>query len=322
MVNKIHPLELLEHLAFSISPFFNGIRLKGCNYDEGINKLEAIFAYSDELSSEIDALKNHLESEFIKNVKAHTDENFSFEFLYEKNYIDDVLLKLYVIKHLKTSFVLAMDVSDDDVEVKRVEGGFRIDLTLSKQNANYVKDGRVLDNYIDSLRKEYFDEFSVKIIEKEGSANICEESFIDKFIAENTVEESARVNKAMKIKGLEYYLGKPIKERPIYVEFLKVSGDDQVIAGVIVNFTRREFTAKPKEGEEVVEGGEKKPFFTFMLDDGKNKASCVHFPNAKTLAKFEKLVDGTVVCLIGQNTERNGRVGFRVNGVSWCDLAY
>jgi len=314
---KIHPLELLENLAFNVSPNFNFVRLKSCMYKEKDDRLEVSLIYSEKIESELELLKGHLEQEFQSSVVSHLGEIINIEFRYEKAYIDAILLKLYLVKYLKSSFVLAMDIDEEDVVVKSNDGFF-VELFLTKQNAQYIKNGKVMDSFLDGLRKEYFDEFSYVIRERESRMGESEESFIDKFTKENEIQESARIDKVMKIgKKIEYYLGRPIKERPIRVEFLRVSGDDQVIAGTIRNFTRREFTTKPKADDE---GGEKKPFFTFMLDDGKNKASCVHFPNTNTLAKFEKLVDGTAVCMIGQNTERNGRIGFRVSGVSFCEL--
>ncbi|MCL2755854.1 MAG: hypothetical protein FWE45_02265 [Firmicutes bacterium] len=317
-MEKVHPLELLEYMAFHVSPLFNSIRVNECVFNQKEDMLTVNIIYDERAEDKVGSLKNNFETEFIKCVKGHIDEKFKIEFAYEKSYIDEILLKLHLVKFLKTSFVLTIDLADDDVSVLKADDGYLVTLTLSKQNAKYIENGKVLDKFLDECRRKYFDEFNYRVIEKECSGLMDEVSFIDKYIAENEVQDAMRVDKVMKISGLEYYLGKPIKERPIKIEFLRVTQDDQIIAGTISNFTRREFTAKLQEGQEGEP--EKKPFFTFMLDDGKSKASCVHFPNIKTLAKFEKLVDGTTICVIGQNTERNGRVGFRVSGVSFCEI--
>jgi hypothetical protein len=125
----------------------------------------------------------------------------------------------------------------------------------------------------------------------------------------------------MKVKNVEYFLGKPIKERPIKIEFLRVCPDDQIIAGRINFLAKREYEKKPKPGEEKPETPEMKPYFTFVLDDGENKQQCVYFPTQNSLSKIDKLIDGIVVTAIGTNTERNGRVSFRVMGLSLCEFA-
>jgi len=130
----------------------------------------------------------------------------------------------------------------------------------------------------------------------------------------------AGVDKVLPITGLEYFLGTPIKVRPVRIKYLRDSKDFQVTAGAIHFLKKREYQrdvpTKDGEGTEKVT----KHYWTFLLDDGSDRVQCVFFPNSNTAAKFEKLADRTVVCVTGIHEKKNDRTSFRVTGVSFCEF--
>lgn len=333
--------DFLENLSFYKSPLFRFIRLAEAVFDEGQESLTLRFIYSEAVEGELDELKSILEKEVKDWLKGEMeigrevpDGQLSFvdeldsnervggmclAFEYEKRYIDEDMLALKIRQFLEGNFgVLLVGFGDEDVCVTYDGEVFATTLHMPQDVGEYVRHTATYRDFIEGLQEDYFAEFNFefrdKVVER-GGASIDE---LEAYISE---AQGPRVDKSMKIRGLEYFLGKPIKERPIKIEFLKVSPHDQVIAGKIMYLTRR--TYKKKTGE-IGEGGtdltEEREYWSFVLDDGSNRAQCVFFPTQKTKAPFEKLVDGTAVALIGIQSERNGRVSFMVSGVSWAEL--
>ena len=293
--------EILERLAFFEDPLYGQVRLKEAVYDEAKDKLTLRFIHSEEF--QLSELKGRLEKDVIEWVG---ESGIKFE--YEQSYIDEELLALKVKNLLVGNFgVLLVGLGERDIVVSYEAGTFTVELHMPQDIGEYVRQTTVFRGFLDGLARDYFAEFVVNFVDKplEGVGSIEE---LEKYMLD--VNPTQRVNKTMHIRGLEYYLGKPIQERPIKIEFLRVSPNDQVIAGKIMFLTQKTY----KKDEE------EKPYWTFVLDDGKGRAQCVFFPNQKSKPLFEKLVDGTVIAAIGTQGERNGRTSFRVSGISFCEL--
>jgi len=141
-------------------------------------------------------------------------------------------------------------------------------------------------------------------------------SFSDNLTANVNVVE--RTDKTLPVKDVEYFLGTPIKMRPLKIKHLRISKDFQVTAGTINFLKKREYQrdAGPDKPDEKIT----KEYWTFMLGDGETQLQCVFFPSEKTRAKFEKLTDRSVVAIVGVHDKRGDRVSFRVMGVSLCEL--
>jgi len=292
--------------------------MKGVGYNQSKNLLEIFFIYDERIDDELATLKPKLETDFKESVKFHTKEDIKFKFSYEKSYVDTTLLAMKVAKYLRAEYsVLSRTLKDEDVTAQESGGIYNVNLFVPRMMVEYLKRHKVFMDFQKSLRQDYFAEFNFFINEKEGDFEIS--------MPEDIPTEYERVDKSMKVKNIEYFLGRPIRMRPIKIEFLKVSVDDQVIAGKMLFITKREYTKKTgddvKGGEEGEVKEEKKAFFTFVIDDGKNRVNCVYFPTQKSLSQFEKLTNDTVVAAIGAHQERNGRLGFRVGGISFCELA-
>jgi hypothetical protein len=123
------------------------------------------------------------------------------------------------------------------------------------------------------------------------------------------VAETARPNKVYNITNKEYLLGQPIKERPIKLAFIKITANEQVVAGEISKMTKREYTRS---------NGEKRGYWTLALTSDDQTINAVFFPNKKNTALFEKLKDGDFVVVIGIYSEKNGRQSLNISGISYC----
>ncbi|MDR0462594.1 MAG: hypothetical protein LBG88_04705 [Christensenellaceae bacterium] len=123
--------------------------------------------------------------------------------------------------------------------------------------------------------------------------------------------EAQKIDKTLPVKNIEYWLGVPIKIRPMQIKYLRASKELQVTAGTIHFLKRRDYKRDDME----------KTLWSFVLDDRETRLQCVHFPTEKTRAKFEKLADRTSVAIIGVYDKNNrGELNFRVSGVSFCDM--
>jgi len=134
---------------------------------------------------------------------------------------------------------------------------------------------------------------------------------------ENGYTEAVSTDKAMKVKNIEYLLGRPIKVRPIQIKYLRNTEEEQVIAGTMHFLTKREYKKKDplQDGAEIT-----KTYWTFVIDDGRDRVQCVFFPTDKTRSKFEILVDRTMICASGVRTTRDKYVSFRISGISYCEI--
>ena len=220
---------------------------------------------------------------------------------------------------------------------------FRFDKCIYKKNANnivlvflcrdnYESEIAYLERSVSKQLIEMLDE-NVKIeFEYEPDTN-CERVTIGSQTDNKTLREqleelnesfdisprylpSDSPDKTLKISEPEYLLGKPVNMRPVKIKYIRVSGDEQVTAGTIFMLKKREYKRTDKEsGEEVV-----KPYWTFMLDDTESQIGCVFFPSQRTLTKFEKLVERTVVCVTGICENFRDQKNFRVSGISLCEF--
>jgi len=324
-MNTILPTEICESLAFRICPDYKFIKFQNCEYNESKGELKIVFLYDESIKHKLESLTIELENKFretIHNSIPETRDGAKIIFKYNSSYMDSMRLELVVSNFLTQNFsIMTLGLGNDDVKISLTDRAFDIEINLPKHIANFVRSSKGFEDFKYKINEDYFYAFNFVIIEKETNLDDTESlADIERMVAENLRDmETKRVNKALPIKNMEYYLGKPIKERPVKLEFLRTSPDEQVTAGIIHFLTQREFTKKTnnESGEEVEE---KKVYWTFTLDDGYRKHNCVFFPNTKTLAPFEKLTNGTTVCVIGVNDERNGRTNMSVKGVSLCEL--
>ncbi|MCL2846870.1 MAG: OB-fold nucleic acid binding domain-containing protein [Firmicutes bacterium] len=303
-------LELTTNLSFYHSTAYRFMRFRDCTYNEDTDTLSAVFLYESDLHDRVEALRPKLEEAFIAEVEQEIGKGTTFIFEYERSYIDEILLQLQLKSFLSTSFAVLGGLNDEDVLVTVTDDGYSASISIPSQCIDYVKSHKLWIEWKQILRAHHFATFTFHFHEKavdDTPVDLSQFDVVD-------MPTGPRVDKTMPVGNIEYYLGVPIKERPIRIQYLRVTAEDQVIAGKIKFLKQREFTKKTEDGDET------KTFWTFVLDDGKDRTQCVFFPNQNSFKKFEKLTEDTAVALIGTNTERNGSISFRVRGVSLAML--
>lgn len=326
---ELSPSEICEYLAYYVNPDYHWVRFHECVYREKEDVLTSFFLFDERLNvpsgdgKKIDMLKPRLEEEFRNAIIEHIGScGLKYRFFYRQSYLDKTSLEMKVRHFLTSEFsILTLNLNDDDVRLTSDahRETFSINIYLEKQALDYIKASKIFEKFMTELRENYFSTVNVFFNEKPSKGEDNDEDVfeaLEQYILSKMPDDrGVKVDKTLKVKNIEYCLGKPIKERPIRAEFLKVCADEQVIGGTIAFLTKREFKRTDKDGNVEV-----KSYYTFVLDDGKDRTQCVFFPTTNTLSKFEKLVNGTVVCAVGVNSERNGRVSFRVQGLSFCEL--
>jgi len=314
---KLNPNDICDYLASRVDEGYKSVKFKECIYNALTDELIATFLFDEKIKGEISGMKPRLEQEFKAMVGI---SELEFRFLYKQCYMDSGRLEILVQEFLRKNFsFLTLDLADDDLIVTRGEEGFTAKMRMTRQAADYIKGSKVFKKFVEDLAEGNFALFNFAFEEREcvNQEELTLED-IEKFAEEKLVANTKdKVDKVCKVSNREYLLGVPIKERPIKIEHLTVSPHEQVIAGTISFFTRREFVKKDSE--------EKGTYWTFILDDGQKKQSCVYFLSGRTeevrnknVAKMELLGDGQAICVVGICNERNGRVGFNVRGVSSC----
>jgi hypothetical protein len=309
---------MLDYLSVNIDSNYSFLKLADCVYRVKENTLFIGFLYAEEIEEKIETLKKRLEEEFTKLVRTEAGE-IKLVFSYKKSYIDELLLQMEFKKFLKSNFsVLVLDVTDGDIKVSKVGDTYTVNVYLAQNCVDYIRNSKAFAAFVNELEEKNFCIFEFFFDAKDGEGdNLSAMEKLRDYMDNNLpASENVKVDKALKVKSVEYWLGKPIKERPFKIEFLKISGEEQVTAGEMRFITKREYMRKSKStGKEEV-----KQYWTFVLNDGHGSLNCVFFPTDKSYPKFEKLVDGTVICAVGVNGSRNGRVSFRVTGISFCQF--
>jgi hypothetical protein len=326
---KFNPNDICDYLASRADADFKSVKFKGCLFDATTNELISTFLYEEGIKGKIAGLKPKLEQEFKASVRI---PDLKYLFLYKQCYMDAGRLEIKVLEFLRQNFsFLTLDLADDDCTVSGDGSGFSVKLRLTKQTADYIRGSKAFKSFVEDLTENNFATFSFQFIEipavnqKELTTEEIEK-FVESKLAANRLD---KVDKVCKTSERTYLLGAPVKDRPVKIEFLRVAADEQTIAGTISFFTKREFIKKKKivnENGDEVETTRPMPYWTFVIDDGK-KASCVYFPSGRTeealqknISKMDEIGDGSTICVVGLNQERNGRVNFTVRGISKCKL--
>jgi len=316
---KLNPNEVCDYLAARADADFKSVKFKKCIFNPSNNELISTFLFEEKIKGKISRLKPKLEQEFRASVGI---SDVKYLFLYKQCYMDAQRLAVLTQEFLKKNFsFLTLDLEDDDLQVAGGDSGFTVRLRLPKQAADYIKGGKAFKEFTAYLTDNNFVQFSFVFeeVSKDAKGELTLDD-IEKY-AESKLAASAvvRVDKSLKIGEREYLLGMPIKERPIKIEYLKTGPQEQIIAGTISFLTKREYTKR--------DSNEKRPYWTFVLDDGSKKQFCVYFPAGRTpealgknIERMQKLADGKTICVIGINEERNARVNFNVKGISTCAL--
>lgn len=327
---KFDPNDICEFLASKADVDYNRVLFKGCLFNAATNELISTFLYDESIKGKISGMKARLEQEFRTTVGI---PEIKYLFLYKQCYMDEMRLKVMTTEFLRKNFsFLTLDFENDDLVVSKGEEGFTVKLLLNKQAAEYIRGSKAFKNFVNDLGENNFAAFNV-VFEEKDDVNRKELTLedIEKYAEEKLVANNdARVDKVRKISEREYLLGAPIKERPVKIEFLKIGPQEQVISGTISFFTKREFikrrTVTNENGDEITTE-KPMPYWTFVLDDGSRKQSCVYFVSGRTddavrknIEKMENLDNGKTICVVGINEERNGRVNFNVRGISNCKL--
>ena len=301
---------MIDFLSYNVNTDYRFIKPVACVYHVKSNTAIITFFYDEKVAKTLESLQDRLE----KECRAKIDSDVKLVFEYKKAYTDELLLKMEIKKFLIREFsILTLSLTDEDIHVERNGEVFKINLHLPPQSIDYIRNNKLFTRFAAKLHDENFCTFEFffdakKTSEQDGTRALEK---LEQYMKNSVlVEDMVKVDKSLRVKNIEYWLGKPIKERPVKVEFIRTCPDEQVTAGEIKFLTKREFT----KGEET------KTYWTFVIDDGKTRLQCVFFPTDKTGPKFDKLVNGTVVCVIGTNSERNGRTSFRVSGVSFCEM--
>jgi hypothetical protein len=297
------PTEIEEYLAFNSNPNYGFIKLHFVSFDAEKNFLTAHYLYTAEVEDIIDKLKPELEKLFTQSVGL----SIGYKFVYGKSYIDETILRLRLLDYLRNTFaIMAGGVKEEDIKIDAVTNGYDINLYLTQQFAEFLQGARSFEKFKGALAAEFFCEFNFyfNITQQTGipEDDILE---IDYTEAENPVVD--RVDKVLHIKNSQYLLGRPIKEKPIKIEYLRLCNEDQITAGEIDRLTKREYTRA---------NGEKAFRYTFTINDGAKTTGCVWFPNKKNLHLFERLHDGDFIVVMGVYSERNGWRSLNVSGIS------
>lgn len=297
-----------------------GVKLCSCIYNEKNNFAKVVFLVDEHADKKtIDKYKPRIERQLATEI-SEVDPNTVVRFEYRTSYlIEEEPLRVRVKSLLERNFsILTLGTEDSDIDISFEKRLCTVNLYLPANSIEFIRTSPQFKAMVQGLHDENFAQFEFYFTAKPQNPDDVAKAMerVKEYLDRPASVSSGVADKTMKVKSIEPMIGKEIQSRPMQIQHLRVGEFEQVIAGTIKFLKKRECKYK-KRGTSEYEMG---PFWTFVLNDGHSSAQCVFFARGKGWQQFEKLSDGSTICARGFNTERNGRIGFRVVDISWCDL--
>ncbi len=307
--------KLLEYILQKTNNAYQNMKLVGVFYDESSNTSTFKFVYKDKnLYTEDKVRITELLKEYYKNA-------FNVEVKLKKSYLDDDVIKEFVYRYLSEnassvsninkSQDIVVDIKNEDVFVK---------ILVSKQYHEFL----IHKKLGESLKKEcdvnFFGTFNVEILAKE-----LPDLNLDKALQENAKDVELQVQslveslhpKAIVVENIEKVVGMDVSNNAKQIASYKSAMQKVEICGKVAFLLKRTFTSKKADASG---NFPEKTYFTFNLNDGSASMHCAYFPLKNDVDKELPISDGDEIITIGDFDDYNGKLSFKVKGISKCKL--
>lgn len=245
-------------------------------------------------------------------IKEYLNLNGKLFLKFKKSYLDKEFILKEIMLFLKNNYssVFAY-ISSDNILIENNNCYINIIINIAKniiEGINSIKFTEELTNYLNS---RFCAEFSIKIaITKEVQFEGIIEKRLEKVLEENVVEKIPRykVLEPVMLVGKEFYF------EPEYIGNIKNEKPSVILAGKVVNLNKKTFLKKGKVEYE-------KPYYTFLLNEGKNSINVVYFCPKSNEDKMDKLAVGDSLVIMGD--VRNGYSGsltLYARSIALCEI--
>ena len=291
LIDKIN--EKLNKIDFNLD-------LESAVYKTKERILYFVFRYADHLMLD-KKIKDIVDETIVEEVGSKVN----FVVKYHKNYYDQDIIAEATMTAMRKDFPMVA-VQKEQIELVKNRTNNKVVVVIDIGFKDFVEPQKVkmTETIKDQLVAEYYDEFEVDIIFKEGletKPKVFKEDF--------HIETDNTISYEIEVEAKEPFIGELI-DAPIYpIAYYKLPAEGVSICGRIENLVENHTKARVDE-----DGKEKasKEYYTFELVDFSGRIRVVYFPGKANLQKFKKLEDGSEIVIFGNIEEDKFQSGLSV----------
>ena len=308
--------KLLEYILQKTNNQYDNIKLVGVVYDKPSNTSTFRFVYKDRNLYVDDKTRiTELVKEFYNN-------SFNVDVKLKKSYLDEDVIREFVYRIIMDELSSVSKIDKyKDVVVKINGEEVSVEIFVCKQYFEYVVHKKIEERLIKDCNANFFGNFQVVVKEKDYDADLDaalkENAKTVELQIENLVDsftpKTVQVTNIEKIAGNQEALG----ETCMQISTLKGAMPKVQICGKVAFLLERKFTSKKPDADG---NFPEKTYYSFNLNDGSGHINCVYFPLKAEKDQEFPLKDGYKVLAVGDLEDFNGRVNFKVKGISTCDF--
>lgn len=303
--------KLLNYLKLNMKELFDNIKIVNISYNKATNSLVVKVVYRIEFNFS-DNYKNELKEKIINFLAI---PNLSVELKCKKSLVEKTivvdLVKYYFNKYYAS--ILAT-MQDNDFVVNIADNQVSVVVKCQDVFYTYLENKNFEISLKLFLEDNYFQQFEVKLIAKNNVNEFDDILDNNTTIFQNTNEEEfAPIT--YELNDVKHICGTNTEYVALASKSLTSESSNVTIAGAINYITKRSYISKRKSGNS-----DEKEYYGFTLIDDYGKVQCVYFPTKETLEKFESIEDKQQIAVVGDAEEFNGRLNFKVKGISSCVL--
>ena len=255
----------------------------------------------------------------IELITKYYDNKFEVDCKMKKSFLDEDAIQESVYRVVIDNCKSILNFSKKDIVVSISENQVNIDISIVEQFYDFIINRRFDKIMVDNLNNSYFGDFNVSFKSKESeqsSNDILKEKELElEKMIESTVVSKPKM---MNVELYDTFLGSQITStEAIEISSIKRPLENILICGKVNYFLERSFMSKRKDAEG---NSVERKYFSFNLNDGTGKMSCVCFPTKNDFEAVSSLTDDREVIALGDVEDYNGRINFKIKSMAYCKL--
>ena len=210
------------------------------------------------------------------------------------------MVKRKVIEAVAINFkAISVTMKDDDVEVKKTDGGF--DYTLKVMS--FVQKGdEICEKITAYLKKRFCGQFN-------GHVELSNRTTADIHIEEKPDEIEFEIPiRTFEIEDFGFLEGTKKQTSAVYIADLNFAGDEVVICGTVEDIRERTYTNKK---------GVEKVYLSLVLSDTTASVHVTYFIRQRSYDKIKNLKIGDSIVCTGSNEEYRGSLRYTANTIDY-----
>ena len=276
-------INTIEKLNEKYNDKYNYLKLLSVNYDENLCQCLITLLYPYQIEEILSVDKE----EILKFYQEFLSLEGEIKLKFKKSFLDDKLIINEVIEYFKNNKKgLYPYLSFDNITSSYKDQDVFVSLSLNQDVLALIDELELAFEIKKHLEKLFIANVNVEI-------NQNEETLSEEIEFEDIPINETKVRR-YEVKFEKTLIGGEFPNKPEYITNIKETGTSIIIAGFILNKTKKSFIAK--KGKRA---GEERIFYTFNLKDEEGSVDCIYFCPKKYEKLLESLDDMFMISCVG-----------------------